>query len=97
MKSRQELKIVEEEGPESGRALVSDAGYSVRVTMTADQARVLSQGWVSGISVVTEADQAALYGLLIRVRDLGLSLIPVHRIKPDVPVPQQWSKRVSGS
>jgi ABC-type uncharacterized transport system ATPase subunit len=50
--------MVEEEGPESGRTLVSDAGYSVRVAMTADQARVSSQGWVSGISVVTEADQA---------------------------------------
>ena len=33
------LTVVEEEGPESGRTLVSDAGYSVRVAMTADQAR----------------------------------------------------------
>lgn len=33
------LTVVEEEGPESGRTLASDAGHSVRVAMTADQAR----------------------------------------------------------
>ena len=35
------------------------------------------------------ADQAASHGLLVKVRDLGLSLISVHRIEPDVPAPQQ--------
>ncbi len=29
------------------------------------------------------ADQAALYGLLIRIRDLNLALIAVERIEPD--------------
>ena len=30
------------------------------------------------------ADRAALRGLLIKIRDLGLSLISVHRIEPDL-------------
>lgn len=33
------------------------------------------------------ADQAALHGLLQRVRDLGLSLISVTRVGSDLPVP----------
>jgi hypothetical protein len=37
---------------------------------------------LSGIS----ADQAALHGLLQRIRDLGLPLISVNRIPPDQPV-----------
>jgi hypothetical protein len=28
-------------------------------------------------------DQAALLGLLVRVRDLGLPLMAVHRVEPD--------------
>ncbi len=35
------------------------------------------------------ADQSALRGLLIKIRDLGLPLISVHRIEPDLPVLQQ--------
>ena len=30
------------------------------------------------------ADQAALYGLLSRMRDLGLVLVSVRRVSPDV-------------
>jgi hypothetical protein len=33
------------------------------------------------------ADQAALHGLLQRVRDIGLPLVSVGRIEPDLPDP----------
>ena len=49
--------------------------------------------WFDGMTIASEgglrtitgevADQAALYGLLIKVRDLGLNLISVNRIEPD--------------
>jgi hypothetical protein len=35
--------------------------------------------WVEGIL----ADQAALHGLLVRVRDLGVELVSVQRVEPD--------------
>jgi hypothetical protein len=35
------------------------------------------------------ADQLALRGLL-KIRDLAQPLVSVHRIKPDLPVAQQW-------
>jgi len=43
----------------------------------AGQARLIRAA--KGIGV---ADQAVLRGLLSRIRDLGLSLIPVHRLIP---------------
>jgi hypothetical protein len=50
----------------------------------AEQARLIQAAKGAGV-----ADQAASRGLLIKVWDLGLSLVSVHRIEPDVPVPQQ--------
>jgi hypothetical protein len=49
--------------------------------------------WFENMAIKTEesmttitgkvADQAALHGLLVRVRDLGLPLISVKRVDPD--------------
>ncbi len=46
----------------------------------AEQAR-LSRRAAKGAEV---ADQAALHGLLIKIRNLGLPLISVNRIEPDL-------------
>jgi hypothetical protein len=50
----------------------------------AEQARLIRMAKGAGV-----ADQAALRGLLIKIRDMGLPLISVHRIEPDQPVLQQ--------
>ena len=50
----------------------------------AEQVRLIRMAKGTGV-----ADQAALRGLLIKIRDLGLPLISAHRIEPDLPVLQQ--------
>jgi hypothetical protein len=50
----------------------------------AEQARLIRATKGAGA-----AKQAALHGLLIKIRDLGLPLISAQRIEPDLPVLQQ--------
>ena len=57
-------------------------------------------GWFDGLSLTTDTDgttvlcgpvvdQAALHGLLARLRDLGVPLISVTRIEPDDAPPHE--------
>jgi hypothetical protein len=50
--------------------------------------------WFEGMTIATDddgttllsgtvADQSALYGLIRKIRDLGISLISVNRVSPD--------------
>ena len=59
--------------------------------------------WFEGLSIALEdngdtlltgpvVDQAALHGLLRKVRDLGIPLISVNRVKPDPPEGPNQSK-----
>ena len=72
--------------PEAGR-------YEIRLTGRLD---VHWAAWFDGLTVSHEtdgttvisgpiADQAALHGVLQRVRDLGLPLVSVIRVEPDEP------------
>jgi hypothetical protein len=70
----------------------SSAQYEIRV---AGVLEARWSAWFDGLEVTSDdrhgetvmagpvADQAALHGLLAKVRDLGLTLIAVHRIEPD--------------
>jgi hypothetical protein len=72
----------------------SEAGrYEIRLTGRLDAHWA---AWFDGLTVSDEtdgttlisgpiADQAALHGVLQRVRDLGLPLVSVTRMKPDQP------------
>ena len=75
------------DGPEAGR-------YEIRLTGHLD-ARWAA--WFDGLTVSLEsdgttvlsgpiADQAALHGVIQRVRDLGLPLVSVTRVETDMPV-----------
>ena len=66
------------------------AGYEIRIEGVLgdrwaawfDGLQVKSEGTQTVISGLL-ADQAALHGLLAKVRDLGLGLISVRRLDPD--------------
>lgn len=64
--------------------------YELRIKGHLDKRRA---GWFEGMTIVLEengetrftgtvVDQSALYGLLRKVRDLGMPLISVNRIEP---------------
>jgi hypothetical protein len=68
------------------------ARYEIRVAGVLDASW---SAWFEGLAVTSDsqlgqtviagpiADQAALHGVLTKVRDLGLTLIAVHRVGPD--------------
>ena len=65
-RAQYQVRVVGRVGPAASEVF---ADFGVRVEPTAT---VLSGA----------LDQAALHGLLVRVRDLGLELVDVHRIRP---------------
>lgn len=68
----------------------SPARYEIRLDGVLDQRWTT---WFEGLQITSEddqtvisgslPDQAALHGVLVKVRDLGLCLISVHRLSPD--------------
>ena len=65
--------------------------YEIRVDGILDE---LWSSWFDGLEITTEpgdvtaitgpvADQAALHGLIARLRDLGIPLISMRRLDPD--------------
>ncbi|MFL5805029.1 MAG: hypothetical protein ACJ8CR_25210 [Roseiflexaceae bacterium] len=79
-----------------GRHLAEDTpvSYQIRVRGTLDSHWL---GWFAGLTITLEADgntlleglladQAALYGVINRLRDLGLTLLGVVQLTP----PEDW-------
>ena len=77
--------------PAAGGPADRSAHYELRVRGVLDRHW---SGWFDGLQVSSDApgqtliagsvaDQAALHGLLAKVRDLGLPLLSVHRIDPE--------------
>lgn len=83
-----ELNTSEASGPEAGRYEIRLTGHlHERWAAWFDGLTVSHRG--DGTTVISGpiADQAALHGLLQRVRDLGLPLLSVERVGTDVPDP----------
>jgi hypothetical protein len=76
--------------PPAGAAPAEPARYELRVQGVLDDRW---SGWFDGLEVSSDdrettiagpvADQAALHGLLAKIRDLGLPLLSVRRLDPD--------------
>ncbi len=69
-----------------------DSFYQIRIKGHLDSSW---SEWFNGLTVTTKdngdmvlsglvVDQAALYGVLIKLRDLGLPLLSVSRVEPDL-------------
>ena len=80
---------------QSGWAWDEPATYQIRVRGELNQRWAV---WFDGLTISHDADgettltgpvvdQAALYGLISRARDLGLTLLAVTRSEPDVQDP----------
>jgi hypothetical protein len=76
--------------PHSSSGPRDSAVYQVRIKGHLDSQWI---GWFEGLTIMLEddgdtlltgpvVDQAALHGLLRKVRDLGMPLISVNRIRP---------------
>jgi hypothetical protein len=74
-----------------GRPTEPPASYELRVQGVLDSRW---SAWFDGLRITSDqagqttiagplADQAALHGLLIKIRDLGLPLLSVRQIDPD--------------
>ena len=77
--------------PPAGAAPAEPARYELRVRGVLDPGW---SAWFEGLRVSSDqagqttiagpvADQAALHGLLAKIRDLGLELLSVRRLDPD--------------
>jgi hypothetical protein len=80
------------DGPTSGPPLPEAGQYEIRLKGHLDAHWT---SWFEGLEVSQEpggttvisgpiADQAALHGVLQRIRDLGLPLVSLARVEPDV-------------
>jgi hypothetical protein len=76
--------------PPAGAAPAEPPRYELRVKGVLD---ARWSAWFEGLQVTSDdretsiagpvADQAALHGLLAKIRDLGLELLSVRRLDPD--------------
>ena len=70
--------------------MASTSRYEIRVDGVLDSGW---ETWFEGLAIQSDgrqttisgvlADQAALHGVLIKVRDLGIALLSVRRLDPD--------------